>query len=137
MLSLLLTLSLLSVREKCKDIVGLLTDENTLMEARRTKQPPVDRRRSSTGPLTIGAGAGPVRSRSGSRGHARNDSTTTKNFRDRPLQSRKSFDDLQAIDEETAMKMALEESKAEYESMKATSQSRYGRWRRPRVIIIV
>lgn len=113
------------VREKCKDIVGLLTDEGILGEARRNKQPPVDRRRSSTGPLTINGGAGPVRSRSGSRGHARDDSSDIGNFRERPLQSRKSFDDLQAIDEETAMRMALEESKAEYESIKAANQSKY------------
>lgn len=110
--------------------MGLLTDEGILAEARRTKQPPVDRRQASTGPLTIGNGAGPVRSRSGSRGHSRDDSGANFNFRDRTLQSRKSFDDLQSIDEETAMRMALEESKAEYESIKAANRSKYTNWTR-------
>lgn len=44
---------MLLVREKSKDIVALLTDDNLLSQARRSKNPPIDRRPQSIGPLTI------------------------------------------------------------------------------------
>lgn len=114
------------VREKSKDIVALLTEEHLLSEARKNKNPPLVRRPSSTGPLTIqkgdfknaeslpiGGGAGDTTFSNGSR----KGSTIIDN-------RRKSFEDLQNIDEDTAMEMALQESKAEFESSKSLLQER-------------
>ena len=85
--------------------MALLTDDNALSTARRNKNAPIERRPASTGPITLQKGSGSV--------------GTSLPASRRPSQAidrRKSYDDLQDIDEETAMAMAIEESKAVYES---------------------
>lgn len=86
-----------NVRQKSRDIVDLLSDEDRLAEARRTRTLP-NRRASDVEPLTMGLG-----SRRGSNNLSI--ATTTSNS------SRPSFDDLQGCSEEEAMRRAMEESK--------------------------
>jgi hypothetical protein len=98
-------LSKLTVREKSKDIVGLLTDDNVLAAARRNRNPPIERRPSSTGPITLPRG-----------GSIQKGESLSKRRSSEQLSHRQSFEDLQDVDEDTAMAMAIEESKAVYES---------------------
>lgn len=113
-----------------------------LAEARRTKQPPLDRRPSSTGPIVIAPGEGTVQPSSAAisaleslnrnRPRASEDNDLNWANRSRPrtasqsqsLASRKSYDELQGVDEEVALKMALEESRAEFESLQISGQSK-------------
>lgn len=104
------------VREKSKDIVALLTDDNLLAQSRQNQSPPFERRPSSAGPLTIaaapGAGKRPARSSA-----SPPPIMTGKSYpAARTIGSRRSFEDLQNMDEEAAMALALQESKVEYES---------------------
>lgn len=114
----------LLVREKCKDIVALLCDDETLSEARRTKRPPFDRRPSSTGPLTI-ASASRRPSNFHQQQQENDDIALPLKARSASIHSRRSFEELQDIDEETAMKMAMAESKAEFESATQAKRDRY------------
>jgi hypothetical protein len=108
------------VREKSKDIVGLLSDDNLLSSARRNKNPPMERRPQSVGPLTI------TKASSSSNAFSTSVGNDLPAFMDRSrLQSRKSFEDLQNVDEDEAMAMALECSKAEFESTKNLLDSKY------------
>lgn len=98
------------VREKSKDIVNLLTDDNLLSESRRNRSPPFERRSSSTGPLTIAPD-------SAKRPSLDSNALMGKSYPvARSVTSRQSFEDLQNMDEETAMALALQESKVEFES---------------------
>lgn len=92
------------MREKSKDIVALLTDDNLLDTARRNRNPPLQRRPSSTGPLTI-EGRGKPSHRSSEEGVGRSC----------PGRTTRSFGDLQDVDEDAALAMALQQSKEEYE----------------------
>ncbi len=104
------------MREKCKDIVALLSDDNLLAESRRNRQPPHNRRPSEVDPLTISKGDGPLQSTASSRRDSHQSAGRS---------SRKSFEDLQSIDEDAAMQLALDQSKAEYESLQLASRSKY------------
>lgn len=88
------------VREKSKDIVALLLDENLLAEARRNRNPPVNRRPSPARPLTMDS--------KGSRPQIKD--STGSSLPGNLGSARRSFDELQNMDEETALKRALEMS---------------------------
>lgn len=98
------------MREKSKDIVALLTDEEKLFRARETKTLPSQRRPSSTGPLTIES-----QGHHGSQSNSRAFSSSTINTN--TTGNRRSFDDLQTVDEDAALAMAIAASKAESDSL--------------------
>lgn len=84
------------VRAKARDIMELLEDEEMLAEARRTRSIPQSRRRASQEPLTL--------------------QPVTRNVTQSAAPNhRGSFDDLQNMDEDAALAMALRESKELHE----------------------
>lgn len=104
------------MREKSKDIVALLTDENLLADARRNKNPPQQRRPLSTGPLTI---------ESDGKQMPRSTDTGLGQSYPRLTSSRRSFEDLQNVDEDAALALALQQSKAEYEGSRDLLDNRF------------
>ncbi len=91
-----------NVRNKSRDIVDLLNDEAALEKARTTKSIPQVLRRGSEAPLTI-----------------TNKVTVTEEPR-----RRNSYDELQQMDEETALAMALRESKEMHERQSKSKSRR-------------
>jgi len=85
------------VREKSKDIVALLSDEERLLTARRTKTLPMERRHSAE-PLQLSAAERRSSAISIQKGESRRGS---------------SFEHLQAVDEDEAMALALAASKVD------------------------
>lgn len=99
------------VRQKSREIVALLSDEERLAEARRTKSLPFQQRPNSAGPpLTL------------QRRNSSNSSIGSSHGR----RSRQSFEDLQNMDEESAMKLALEASKREFDQKNSIAKNNYG-----------
>lgn len=100
-----------------------MTDDNLLSRARRDKNPPFERRPQSVGPLTVdkddAKGGRQYLSTSVGRGYPGQGGSRNH------LSSRRSFEDLQDVDEERALAMALEFSKAEYESTKSLIEDKY------------
>lgn len=92
------------VRSKARDIVDLLNDKDALTEARRTKSIPVLKRRTSAEPLTIA----PSKS-STTIGQLENGKSSGTVGR------RASFENLQELDEDAALEVAMRESKELYE----------------------
>lgn len=86
------------MRQKSKDIVALLSDEERLSEARRTKALPLNRQ-GSPSPLTL------------------DDKWESKSSRPALSRqnSRRSFEHLQDLPEDEAMSLALAESRKDYE----------------------
>ena len=83
-----------SVRGKSREIVDLLNDEETLNEARRTRSVPTLKRRGSIEPFTISQG-------------------TMVNQENR-VARRPSYEELQSLNEEDALAVAMRESHDSY-----------------------